>query len=129
MEPKMIELDFNKGNGLVTAIAQDYKTKDILMQAYINKEAWDETLKTGKAVYFSRSRNELWRKGESSGNFQVIKEIRIDCDADSVIFFVDQIGDAACHKGYRSCYHNKVVGKGIEVLGEPIFDPKEVYRK
>lgn len=129
MESKLIELDFNKGNGLVTAIAQDYKTKDILMQAYINKEAWIETLKTGRAVYFSRSRNKLWRKGESSGNFQLIKEIRIDCDSDSVIFFVDQIGEAACHKGFRSCYHNRVVGDKIEILGEPLFDPKDVYSK
>lgn len=125
----MLELDFSKNNGLVAAIAQDYKSKEILMQAYINQEAWEETLKTGKAVYFSRSRNKLWRKGESSGNWQIIKEIRIDCDSDSVLFIVDQIGGAACHLGYMSCYHNRVVGDKTEVIGEPLFNPNEVYNK
>lgn len=125
----MIDLNFSKGGGLVVAIAQDYKTKDVLMQAFINEEAWQETLKTGKAVYFSRSRNKLWRKGETSGNWQIIKDIRIDCDSDSVLFIVDQVGGAACHKGYMSCYHNKVEGNKTTLIGKPVFDPNEIYNK
>lgn len=125
----MIELDFKKGEGLIPAITQDYKTKEILMQAYINKEAWDETLKTGVAVYFSRSRNQLWKKGETSGNVQIIKDIKVDCDLDSVIYLVEQIGGAACHKGYESCYYRTVKGDSLEITGKLIFDPKEVYKK
>lgn len=125
----MIELNFSKNNGLIAVIAQDYKNKDILMQAYMNKEAWEETLKSGYAVYFSRSRNKLWRKGESSGNQQIVKEIRVDCDLDSIILFVDQIGGAACHEGYRSCYYRTLNGDNLEVIGERVFDPLEVYKE
>lgn len=123
----MIELDFNKSDGLIPAIAQDYKTGEVLMMAYINKESWDLTLKTGIVHYWSRSRNKLWKKGESSGNVQEVKEIRIDCDNDTVLIKVNQIGDAACHEGYRSCFFRVVKGDELQVDGEKVFDPDEVY--
>ncbi len=100
----MIELDFTKLDGLVPAVAQDYKTGEILMVAFMNKEAFELTLKTGIVHYWSRSRKQLWKKGESSGNVQEVKEIRIDCDNDCVLLKINQIGDAACHTGYRSCF-------------------------
>jgi phosphoribosyl-AMP cyclohydrolase len=122
----MIELDFKKGDGLLPAIAQDYKTNEILMLGYISEESLKETLNSGYATYYSRSRNELWKKGETSGKLQEIKEILIDCDKDTVIFKVNQIGDAACHKGYRSCFYRDING---ETIGEKVFDPNEVYKK
>ena len=125
----MIKLKFEERGGLLPAIAQDFATGEILMQAFINEEAWQETLKSGRAVYFSRSRNKLWRKGEESGNVQLIKEILVDCDFDSVIFKVEQIGGAACHTGHRSCYSNKVEGDTLIECGEQIFDPDKVYKK
>ncbi len=99
--------DFTKNNGLISAIVQDYKTKDILMSAFMNKEAWEETLNSGKACYFSRSRQALWRKGETSGHVQHIKEIRIDCDNDCVLLLVEQIG-AACHTNHISCFYRQI---------------------
>lgn len=125
----MIELDFTKGGGLLPVITQDYLTGEILMQAFMNEEAWKETLKTYRAVYFSRSRNSLWRKGESSGNVQIVKEIKVDCDLDSILIKVEQIGGAACHKGYRSCYYRTVKNGKLEVTGDLVFDPKVVYKK
>ena len=125
----MIKLDFKKTGGLIPAIVQNYETGEVLMLAYINKEAWETTLSTGKATYFSRSRQKLWIKGETSGNMQIIREIRIDCDDDTVIFKVEQIGGAACHKGYRSCFYKKVEDGTVEVTEERVFDPREVYNK
>ncbi len=125
----MIKLDFAKGDGLVPAIAQDWKTGEILMLAYINEEAWHETLKTGNATYWTRSRKKLWRKGESSGNVQKVKSIYVDCDEDTVIFKVEQIGGAACHEGFRSCFFRKVEGNVLKVIGERVFNPEEVYHK
>jgi len=125
----MIKLDFNKTGGLLPAIVQDYETGEVLMLAYINKEAWEATLSTGKATYFSRSRQKLWIKGETSGNMQIVREIRIDCDDDTVIFKVEQIGGAACHKGYRSCFYKKVEDQTVKVTEERVFDPREVYNK
>ena len=125
----MLNLDFKKTGGLIPAIVQNYETGEVLMLAYINKEAWETTLSTGKATYFSRSRQKLWIKGETSGNMQIIKEIRIDCDDDTVLFKVEQIGGAACHKGYRSCFYKKVEDGTVEVEKERVFDPKEVYNK
>ena len=125
----MIKLDFKKTGGLIPAIVQDYETGEVLMLAYINKEAWEATLSTGKATYFSRSRQKLWIKGETSGNMQIVREIRIDCDDDTVIFKVEQIGGAACHKGYRSCFYKKVENGNVEITEERVFDPKEVYHK
>ena len=125
----MIKLKFDERGGLLPAIAQDFATGEILMQAFINEEAWQETLKTGRAVYFSRSRSKLWRKGEERGTVQLVKEILVDCDFDSVIFKVEQIGGAACHTGHRSCYFNKVEGDTLIECGEQIFDPEKVYKK
>ena len=125
----MIELDFKKSGGLIPAIAQDWKTGEVLMLAYINEESWKETLKTGHGVYWSRSRSKLWHKGEESGNVQLVKEILVDCDADTVIFKVEQVGGAACHEGYHTCFFRKVAGDNLEVVGERVFDPKKVYKK
>ena len=126
----MSVLRFDKGGGdLLPAIAQDYLTREILMLAYINEEAWQKTLETGKAHYWSRSRNQLWLKGESSGHVQLVKEILVDCDADTVIFLVEQLGGAACHKGYRSCFFRTVQDSGLEVNDTPVFDPGKVYKK
>ncbi len=122
-------VDFDKGGGLVPAIAQDAATGEVLMLAYMNAEALRETLRTGRACYFSRSRNRLWRKGEESGNVQQVVEIRIDCDQDAVLLKVNQIGGAACHTGYRSCFYRRVEGGSLEVDGTRVFDPGEVYRK
>ncbi len=120
-------LDFEKSNGLIPVIVQDSETREILMQAYINKEAWDESIRTSRGVYFSRSRGKLWRKGESSGNVQELKEIRVDCDNDSVIFMVRQIGGAACHTGHRSCYYRVWKNDRLVETDAPVFDPEEVY--
>ena len=125
----MIKLDFNKTGGLVPVIVQDYQTGEILMLAYMNPDAFNATLSTGKATYYSRSRQTLWVKGETSGNMQLIKEIRIDCDDDTVLLKVEQLGGAACHTGYRSCFYRKVEDGSIRIMGEPIFDPSEVYDK
>lgn len=125
----MIELDFSKSDGLIPAIAQDWKTGEVLMLAYINKLSWEETLKSGNATYWSRSRNKLWKKGEESGNVQKIKEILVDCDDDTVIFKVDQIGGAACHTGYRTCFYRKIDGGNLKTVGEKVFNPEEKYKK
>ena len=125
----MVKLDFAKGDGLVPAIAQDWNTGEILMLAYINEEAWNETLKTGNATYWTRSRKKLWRKGEESGNVQKVKEIYVDCDEDTVIFKVEQIGGAACHEGFRTCFFRKVEGNVLKIIGERVFNPDEVYNK
>ena len=125
----MIKLDFNKTGGLVPAIVQDYQTGEILMLAYMNPDAFNATLSTGKATYYSRSRQTLWVKGETSGNMQLIKEIRIDCDDDTVLLKVEQLGGAACHTGHRSCFYKKVEDGPFQIMDEPIFDPREVYDK
>ena len=125
----MIKLDFNKTDGLVPAIVQDYQTGEILMLAYMNPDAFNATLSTGKATYYSRSRQTLWVKGETSGNTQLIKEIRIDCDDDTVLLKVEQLGGAACHTGHRSCFYKKIEDGSIRIMDEPIFDPREVYNK
>ena len=126
----MIELDFTKGDGLLPAIAQDFNSGKILMLAYINKASWEKTLETGDAHYWSRSRQELWHKGGTSGHVQKIKEIYADCDNDTVVFKVEQIGGAACHTGYETCFHKKVDRDGsVTIVGEKIFDPEKVYKK
>ncbi|OEU77910.1 MAG: phosphoribosyl-AMP cyclohydrolase [Desulfobacterales bacterium C00003060] len=124
----MIALDFQKCGGLIPTIVQDFKTGEVLMLAFMNEDAWRETQRTGKATYWSRTRQELWVKGKTSGNVQWIKEIRIDCDDDTVLLKVDQVGQAACHTGYRSCFFKKVEGDSVIVVGEKIFDPEEVYK-
>lgn len=114
---------------MVPVIVQDYRSRDVLMVAYMNKQAWDKTVKTGKAHYYSRSRGGLWFKGEESGHFQVVKNIFIDCDNDTVLLQVKQIGDAACHEGYRSCFFRKKAKGAWKVVAKKMFDPKEVYKK
>ena len=124
----MLELNFTKGaDGLLPAIAQDAATGEVLMLAYINEASWRKTLETGKAHYWSRSRSKLWLKGESSGHVQLVKEILVDCDLDTVVFKVEQLGGAACHTGHRSCFYRKVQGEELEIQGEPVFDPAKVY--
>jgi phosphoribosyl-AMP cyclohydrolase len=126
----MIELDFSKGNGLLPAIVQDYRTGKVLMLAYINRVSWEKTLKTGEAHYWSRSRQEIWHKGQSSGHVQKIKEIWADCDNDTILFKVEQLGGAACHTGYESCFHRQIDRGGQATLvGERVFDPKKVYKQ
>ena len=125
----MVALDFDKFGGLVPAIAQDYRTGEVLMVAFMNQAAWESTLKTGRATYYSRSRKSLWVKGETSGNVQLVKEIRVDCDNDAVLLKIEQVGAAACHTGHRSCFHKQVQNESVRIIGEPIFDPKEVYKK
>lgn len=124
----MITLDFEKQNGLIPAIAQDFDTREVLMLAYINRESWEKSLKTGLAHYWSRSRGKIWKKGETSGNVQKIIEIRIDCDSDTVLFLVEQVGGAACHEGYSSCFYRRVSGDGTTVIGRKVIDPDELYR-
>lgn len=126
----MIQLDFKKdGNGLLPAIVQDAVSGDVLMLAYINQQSWKKTLETGKAHFWSRSRQQLWLKGETSGHVQLIREILVDCDQDTVVFKVEQLGGAACHKGYCSCFFRKVAGNDLEIVGEKVFDPAIVYGK
>jgi phosphoribosyl-AMP cyclohydrolase len=125
----MIELDFDKMGGLAPAIVQDNETGEVLMLAFMNKEAWEATLKTGKATYYSRSRNQLWVKGETSGHVQLVKEIRVDCDDDTVVLKVEQLGGAACHKGYKSCFYRKVENNTLTITDKIVFDPSEVYKK
>ncbi len=126
----MIQLDFSKDpNGLLPAIVQDDATGKVLMLAYINELSWQKTLETGKAHYWSRSRQQLWLKGESSGHVQLVKRILVDCDDDTVVFQVEQLGGAACHKGYHSCFFREVSGDELHICEEIVFDPKKVYGK
>ena len=124
----MIKLDFEKTNGLIPAIAQDYKTGEVLMLGFMNRQAFDETIKRQKATYFSRSRQQLWTKGETSGHVQNVKEILVDCDSDTILLKVEQVGGAACHKGYRSCFFSKVQDNELKIVESKIFDPKKVYK-
>jgi len=125
----MIPLDFSKMGGLVPAIVQDYETGDVLMLAFMNQAAWEATLETGKATYYSRSRDKLWVKGESSGHVQQVKEVRVDCDNDTILLKVEQLGGAACHLGYKSCFFRKVAEGTLETTETRVFDPDEVYKK
>lgn len=122
--------DFSK-TALIPAIAQDAETGDVLMMAWMNEESYNETLRSGRAVYFSRSRQKLWRKGEESGNVQELKAIYFDCDADTLLVKVHQIGGAACHEGYRSCFFRRIdpATGSFAIEGERVFDPADVYKK
>jgi phosphoribosyl-AMP cyclohydrolase len=122
-------VDFAKGGGLVAAIAQDDASGEILMVAYMNEESLRRTLESGEVVYWSRSRQKYWHKGEESGNVQNVRELFIDCDADVVLMKVEQIGDAACHTGRRSCFFRKIENGNVEDVGVQVFDPDEVYKK
>lgn len=122
--------DFSK-HDLIPVIAQDDATGDVLMLAYMNQAAYDETLQTGRVCYWSRSRRKLWRKGEESGNVQELRSIYFDCDADTLLVRVHQIGGAACHEGYRSCFFRRIdpQTRQVSVVGERVFDPATVYQK
>ena len=120
-------LNFDKLGGLLPAIVQDAATGEVLMLAFMNREAWERTLETGEAHYYSRSRDTLWHKGGTSGHVQRVREIWLDCDADTVLLKVEQVGGAACHTGYRSCFYRRRRGGGWETVGESVFDPRKVY--
>ncbi len=115
------------GEKLAIAVVQDHKTKEVLMVAFMNKEALEKTLKTKKMHYYSTSRKKLWVKGESSGNYQVVKEVYVDCDSDALLFKVEQKG-GACHEGYYSCFFRKLENNKLSIVGKKVFDPEEVYR-
>jgi phosphoribosyl-AMP cyclohydrolase len=123
----MIDLDFSKLDGLIPAVAQDWKTGQVLMVAFMNRESWALTQSTGIMHYWSRTRGKLWKKGESSGNVQEVKELRIGCENDSILAKVRQIGDAACHTGHRSCYYRVLEAGALRVDGVPLFDPAKKY--
>jgi len=125
----MIELDFEKFQGLVPAVVQDYTDGQVLMVGFMNREAWERTLAEGEMVYYSRSRNTLWKKGETSGYVQKVKDIYVDCDDDTLLIKVEQIGGAACHTGYRTCFYRRVVDGRLVEEGTPVFDPDDVYKK
>ncbi|MGK0171002.1 MAG: phosphoribosyl-AMP cyclohydrolase [Gammaproteobacteria bacterium] len=122
--------DFNTAD-LIPVIAQDDASGTVLMLAYMNAQAYEETINTGRVCYWSRSRSRLWRKGEESGNVQNVKHIYYDCDADTLLIKVEQIGGAACHEGYESCFFREIDSstRVVSVIGERVFDPAEVYKK
>uniref|UniRef100_UPI001E381BE1 phosphoribosyl-AMP cyclohydrolase n=1 Tax=Stieleria varia TaxID=2528005 RepID=UPI001E381BE1 len=130
MEPASQGPDFAKSsNGLLPAIAQDFRTGRVLMVAWMNEVAFAETLASGHAVYFSRSRGQLWRKGETSGHQQVVQEIRVDCDRDTILLLVEQQG-AACHEGYESCFFRRVEpDRSLTVTEDRLVDPQTVYNQ
>ena len=117
------------GDGLIAVVAQDAESGRVLTVAWMNREALRETAETRQAVYWSRSRNKLWRKGEESGNVQKVVELRLDCDADAVLLKVEQIGGAACHEGYKSCFFRQVTPEGVKIIAQRVFDPAQVYGK
>ncbi len=119
-----LKLDSNE---LIPAIAQQYDSGEVLMMAWMNLTALDETLATGRVCYWSRSRSRLWRKGESSGQVQILREMRLDCDGDTLLLLVDQTGPA-CHTGRASCFYNRVDDTRVEVLSDPVIDPDELYK-
>ncbi len=121
-------LDFKKSGGLVPAIVQDDETNEVLMLAYMNQEAWEKTLASGEAHYWSRSREKLWRKGGTSGHIQEVRAIYVDCDLDTVLIKVYQVGGAACHEGYPSCFYRKVEDGELKAISIQAFDPKDVYK-
>lgn len=120
-------VSFNE-DGLVPVIVQDAASARVLMMAWANREALEETVRTGRGVYFSRSRRRLWRKGEESGNVQLVKEVRLDCDGDTVLYVVEQIGGMACHTGRESCFYRRLDGQTWEVVDPILTDPKELYK-
>jgi len=128
MEAEVTEPDFDKGQGLIPAVVQDAATGEVLMVAYMNRLSWHKTLETGIATFWSRSRSTLWVKGETSGHVQKVHDIFIDCDNDTVLLKVEQVGGAACHTGYRSCFYRRISRDGDEIVGVKVFRPEEVYK-
>ncbi len=127
LDTALADLKFD-AHGLIPAISQQYDSGEVLMLAWMNREALEETLNTGRVCFYSRSRQQLWRKGETSGQIQRLKEMRIDCDGDALLLLVDQTGPA-CHSGRRSCFYNSVHDKSLEIASEPLIDPEDLYRK
>jgi phosphoribosyl-AMP cyclohydrolase len=123
-----VKIAFEKHNELMPAIVQDHASGDVLMLGFMNEEALAETQRTGQAVFFSRSRNRLWRKGESSGHLLKVIELRVDCDSDTLLLRVQAIGPGVCHEGYRSCFFRKLENDGIATVTEDrAFDPSKIY--
>jgi phosphoribosyl-AMP cyclohydrolase len=127
-EANKMNVDFQKGGGLAPAIIQDERTGDVLMLGFMNPDSLRETQRSGEVVFFSRSRNKLWRKGETSGHVLRVREIRVDCDADALLLRVDAVGPGVCHEGYRSCFFRALEADGnVKLIAERAFAPKEVY--
>lgn len=120
--------NFEKGNGLVPAIVQDYQTGKVLMLGFLNKLAWEKTLETGLVHFYSRTRNKLWLKGETSGHYLVLKEVYVDCDEDTLLFKVEPKGPV-CHEGYMSCFYRKLENDQLKIVEEKLYQPEEVYGK
>jgi phosphoribosyl-AMP cyclohydrolase len=123
-----MELDFDKLDGLIPAIVQDARTGEVLMLGFMNEEAYAETRSTGAVTFFSRSRGKLWRKGEQSGHVLRVREMRVDCDLDTILVRVDPVGPGVCHEGYRSCFFRRLDENGdANIVEERAFDPDTVY--
>jgi len=120
--------DFAKGDGLVPVVVQSASTGEVLMLAYMNEAAYQKTLETGEAHFWSRSRKSLWHKGGTSGHVQKVHTIRLDCDSDTLLLLVDQIGGAACHEGFRSCFYREWKSGTVSLCCPVVFDPEEVYK-
>lgn len=128
LQPLLDAATFND-DGLVAAIAQDHRTGEVLMLAYMNRDTLRQTLETGVMTYWSRSRQKVWVKGETSGNVQNVREARVDCDGDALLFKVEQVGGAACHTGHRSCFYRRVEDGALPETDAPVFDADAVYGK
>lgn len=123
-----MELDFEKEGGLIPAIVQDHATGEVLMLGFMNREALDKTSRTGYVTFFSRSRQKLWTKGESSGQRLLLRELRVDCDCDALLVRVEMAGEAVCHEGYRSCFYRQIDSQGqAEVVAERVLSPEQLY--
>jgi phosphoribosyl-AMP cyclohydrolase len=123
-----VEIAFGKAGGLVAAIVQDARTGDVLMLGYMNEEALEETRRTGEVVFFSRSKNRRWKKGESSGHVLKVRELRVDCDADALLVRVEPVGPGVCHEGYASCFFRRMEADGsAKVVEDRTFSPEQVY--
>ena len=127
LQPLLDAATFND-DGLVAAIAQDDATGDVLMLAYMNRETLQMPLETGVMTYWSRARQKVWKKGETSGNVQKVKSAYVDCDGDALLFRIEQVGGAACHTGHRSCFYRRVEDGELETVGDPVFDADSVYK-
>ncbi len=128
LETLLKEVRFDE-KGLVPAVAVDTASNAVLMVAYMNRDSLRESMETGRMVYWSRSRGKRWLKGEQSGHFQTIKKFSIDCDGDCLLFHVEQLGGAACHSGYASCFYRRWNGNGFEIESQRVFDPAQAYGK
>ena len=124
---QLMDLDFSKLNGLVTAVVQDHKTDRVLMVGFMNDEAFRKTVETGRVTFFSRSRNKLWLKGETSGHFLVVKEIATDCDRDALLIKAEALGPGVCHDGYESCFYRTLDGANWTESEARVYDPAAVY--